>query len=70
MIAVDVNFDGARFFGQPRTALGVMTRVFVAVEKIVSNQERATADLMITPKVGHIPLGSDPTLRGISRAGL
>jgi NTE family protein len=54
VIAVDVNFDGARFFGQPRTALGVMTRVFVAVEKIVSNQERATADLMITPKVGHI----------------
>ena len=54
MIAVDVNFDGARFFGQPRTALGVMARVFVAVEKIVSNQERATADLMITPKVGHI----------------
>ena len=54
VIAVDVNFDGARFFDRPRTALGVLTRVFVAVEKIVSNQERDTADLMIAPKVGHI----------------
>jgi NTE family protein len=40
VIAVDVNFDGARFFGRPRTALGVMTRVFVAVEKIVSKKLR------------------------------
>jgi hypothetical protein len=44
----------ARGFGQPRTALGVMVRVFRGGGKIVSNQERATADLMITPKVGHI----------------
>ena len=54
VIAVDVNFDGARFFDRPTTALGVLTRVFVAVERIVSNQERETADLMIAPKVGHI----------------
>lgn len=54
VIAVDVNFDGVRFFGRPRTALGVLTYVFSAVEKIVSNQERDTADLMIAPKVGHI----------------
>jgi len=54
VIAVDVNFDGAHFFDQPRTALGVLARVFLAVEKIVSNQERDTADLLIVPKVGHI----------------
>ena len=54
VIAVDVNFDGAHFFDRPRTALGVLARVFVAVEKIVSNQERNTADLLIVPKVGHI----------------
>jgi NTE family protein len=54
VIAVDVNFDGVRFFDRPRTALGVLTHVFSAVEKIVSNQERDTADLMIAPKVGHI----------------
>ena len=54
VIAVDVNFDGVRFFDRPRTALGVLMRVFSAVEKIVSNQERDSADLMIAPKVGHI----------------
>jgi len=54
VIAVDVNFDGVRFFDRPRTALGVLMRVFGAVEQIVSDQERDTADLMIAPKVGHI----------------
>jgi NTE family protein len=54
VIAVDVNFDGVRFFEQPRTALGVLTHVFSAVERIVSNQERDTADVLIAPKIGHI----------------
>ena len=54
VIASDVNFDGARFFGDPKTALGVMAHVFVAVERIVANQDRADADVLITPKVGHI----------------
>jgi NTE family protein len=54
VIAVDVNFDGIRFFGPPRTALGVLAHVFIAVERIVSNQEREDADVMIVPKVGHI----------------
>src|SRR5882672_10876620 len=54
VIAVDVGADGARFMNRPRTALGVLTQVFVAVERIVSNQEAAKADLIIAPKVGHI----------------
>ena len=54
VIGVDVNFDGVRFFEEPRTALGVLAHTFVAVERIVSNQERANADVLITPKVGHI----------------
>ena len=54
VIAVDVGADGARFMESPRTALGVLTQTFVAVERIVSNQERAGADLVIAPKVGHI----------------
>src|SRR6267378_3151395 len=54
VIAVDVGADGARFMNRPRTALGVLTQVFVAVERIVSNQETAKADLIIAPKVGHI----------------
>jgi predicted acylesterase/phospholipase RssA len=31
-----------------------MAHVFVAVEKIVANQDRDDADVLITPKVGHI----------------
>ncbi len=54
VIGVDVNFDGIRFFDRPRTALGVLAHTFIAVERIVSNQERADADLLIVPKVGHI----------------
>jgi NTE family protein len=54
VIAVDVNFDGVKFFDQPRTALGVLTYIFMAVERIVSDQEREKADVLIAPKVGHI----------------
>src|SRR5437660_2677385 len=54
VIAVDVGADGARFMDRPRTALGVLTQTFVAVERIVSNQERDQADLIIAPLVGHI----------------
>jgi len=54
VIAVDVNFDGIRFFGEPRTAVGVLAHTFVAVERIVSNQNRGEADVLITPKVGQI----------------
>ena len=54
VIGVDVNTDGIRFFDEPRTALGVLAYTFVAVERIVSNQERETADVLIAPKIGHI----------------
>jgi NTE family protein len=54
VIGVDVNLDGVRFFERPRTALGVLAQTFMAVERIVSNQERADADVLVVPKVGHI----------------
>ncbi len=54
VIAVDVNLDGVRFFDRPRTALGVLAQTFMAVERIVSDQERADADVQVVPKVGHI----------------
>jgi len=54
VIAVDVNLDGVRFFERPRTALGVLAQTFIAVERIVSDQERGDADVQIVPKVGHI----------------
>jgi NTE family protein len=54
VIAVDLSADGAKFIDRPRTALGVLALVFVAIERVVSNQETAQADLVIVPKVGHI----------------
>ncbi len=54
VIAVDVGADGARFMETPQTALGVLTQVFVAVERVVSQQQAAMADFIIIPKVGHI----------------
>ena len=54
IIASDVNFDGARFFDGPKTAVGVMMHVFVAVERVIANQDRHDADVLLTPKVGHI----------------
>jgi hypothetical protein len=39
-----------------------LTQVFVAVERVVSKQESATADFVITPRVGHIRW--DETRRG------
>jgi NTE family protein len=54
IIAVEVNFDGIRFFDRPHTALGVLAYAFIAVERIVSNQQRDDADVMIAPKIGHI----------------
>jgi NTE family protein len=54
VIAVDVGADGAKFMDRPRTALGVLTQVFVAVERVVSQQQAPTADFMIIPRVGHI----------------
>jgi NTE family protein len=54
VIAVDLGADGAKFMDRPRTVLGVMTQVFVAVERVVSQQQALTADFIITPRVGHI----------------
>jgi len=68
-IAVDVNADGIRFFDEPHTALGVLAFTFIAVERIVSNQERANADLLITPKVGHIRWDQTRRADELVRAG-
>jgi len=62
VIGVDLNAAGATFFDKPRTILGVMARTFVAVERVVSHQERAEADLIIVPGIGHIRW--DQTRRG------
>ena len=66
---MDVNFDGIKFFDRPRTALGVLAYAFIAVERIVSNQERRDADFLIVPKVGHIRWDQTHRADELVRAG-
>src|SRR2546425_5381782 len=69
VIAVDVGAYGAKFMDRPKTALGVLTQTFVAVERIVSNQERDKADVLIAPRVGHIRWDQTRRAAELSKAG-
>lgn len=69
VIASDVNFYGATFFEDPKTALGVLAHTFVAVERIVANQDRADAHVLITPRVGHIRWDQTQRTDELLRAG-
>lgn len=54
VIAVDVNYEGAKFLGPPRTALGVLFQSMMVVQRTASAHETRAADVAIRPKVGHI----------------
>jgi NTE family protein len=54
VIAVDVNFEGAKFLGPPQSAIGVLFQSIMVVQRTVSTHEGRNADLVIRPKVGHI----------------
>lgn len=54
VIAVDVNFEGAKFLGPPQSAIGVLIQSIMVVQRTVSTHEGRHADIVIRPKVGHI----------------
>jgi NTE family protein len=54
VIAVDVNFEGAKFLGPPRSAIGVILQSMMFVQRTVSAHELRGADVAIIPRVGHI----------------
>jgi NTE family protein len=54
VIAVDVNFEGAKFLGPPQSAIGVLFQSMMVVQRTVSTHEGRNADVVIRPKVGHI----------------
>jgi NTE family protein len=54
VIAVDVNFEGAKFLGPPQSAIGVLFQSIMVVQRTVSTHEGRNADIVIRPKVGHI----------------
>ena len=55
VIAVDVNADGATFFGSStRSVVGVLLQSMLVFQKTASHYQLESADLVIRPKVGHI----------------
>jgi NTE family protein len=54
VIAVDVNSAGATFLPSTSSVLGVLLQSVMVVQKIVSRQQLEMADLVISPRVGHI----------------
>ncbi len=54
VIAVDVNFEGAKFLGPPQSAIGILFQSMIVVQRTVSAHQCNDADLVIRPRVGHI----------------
>jgi NTE family protein len=54
LVGVDVNFEGAKFLGPPRTALGILFQTIMVVQRAISAHEQRAADVVIVPRVGHI----------------
>ena len=54
VVAVDVNYEGAKFLGPPRTALGVLFQTIMVVQRAISAHESRAADIILRPRVGHI----------------
>ena len=54
IIAVDVNYEGAKFLGPPRTALGVLFQTIMVVQRAITAHESRAADVVLRPHVGHI----------------
>jgi NTE family protein len=54
VIAVDVNFEGAKFLGPPNSVLGVLFQSYLLVQRAAVEHQRNIADVCISPAVGHI----------------
>jgi NTE family protein len=53
-VAVDVNFEGAKFMGAPTSVLGVLLQSFLVVQRVSTSHQRELADVCISPRVGHL----------------
>jgi NTE family protein len=54
VIAVDVNSEGATFIGPTSSVVGVLIQSMMVMQKTASHYQLEMADLVISPKVGHI----------------
>jgi len=49
-----VNSEGAKFMGEPTSVVGVLLQSILLVQKTAAAHQRHTADVVISPRVGHI----------------
>ena len=54
VVAVDVNADGAKFMGPPTSLFGVLFQSLLLMQRTAAVHQRQMADLVISPRVGHI----------------
>ena len=55
VIAVDVNSEGATFFGSsPQSVIGVLLQSMMVVQRTASHYQLSSSDFIIKPRVGHI----------------
>src|ERR1051325_4570582 len=54
VVAVEVNTEGATFLGPTSSVIGVLLQSMMVVQKTASHYQRKMADVVISPKVGHI----------------
>jgi NTE family protein len=54
VIAVDVNFEGAKFLGPPASPIGVLIQSMMVIQRTAAAHELNDADVAIIPRIGHI----------------
>jgi len=54
VVAVDVNYEGAKFMGAPASVIGVLLQSIIVVQRTAVVHQRQAADVVISPEVGHI----------------
>ena len=54
VVAVDVNYEGAKFMGPPTSVIGVLLQSMLVVQRVAVEHQRQLADVVVSPAVGHI----------------
>lgn len=54
VIAVDVNAEGAKFLGAPKTMLGILLQAAVIAMHTGTKYQLLDADVVLRPRIGHI----------------
>jgi len=54
VVAVDVNYEGAKFMGPPASVVGVLLQSFIVAQHTAVEYQRQLADVCISPAVGHL----------------